>query len=582
MSAWKEDVVRRLRTLNVAIKNVPVGAWGERLTHRLRALYLGTIRNRILVFAALATLIPALLTTWVSYGQQRRSLDDNMARALSAVSSEAAREMGVWIDARLYELRVAASSYVVSENLARVLEGRDARQALGRLRDHLGSVRERYRGYDALLVADTLARLVASSPLRTGLVPLPREVLSDLPAGAAHVGETFWDETSGMPAMVLSLPIRQADGRFAGVLAAKIDLRSIADILVRLTPGEGRDIYVMTETGRLVLTARSSSAELMRTQIPDSTARALFDGEGQTVAHTRADGQQVVGALRRVPRLGWAAVAEMTQAEARRPVGQLRMDTAWRILALLAGVGLMVSVVGLLIVRPLDRLTRAAAKVAAGDLSVELPAGGSGEVGYLTRGFNTLVSRLREREGQGELERLSVTDALTGLYNRRHLMGTLASEVQRSRRLRRTFALMLADVDHFKQYNDTHGHLEGDAALVKLAEILRKTTRGVDCVARYGGEEFLVLLLETTITTAALVAERIRAHVALETFGRGRITVSIGVAEFPAHGGTPEELIEAADAAMYQAKGEGRDRVVTAGARQERTKERRGPRKRRA
>jgi diguanylate cyclase (GGDEF)-like protein len=582
VSAWKEDVVRRLRTLNVAIKNVPVGAWGERLTHRLRALYLGTIRNRILVFAALATLIPALLTTWVSYGQQRRSLDDNMARALSAVSSEAAREMGVWIDARLYELRVAASSYVVSENLARVLEGRDARQALGRLRDHLGSVRERYRGYDALLVADTLARLVASSPLRTGLVPLPREVLSDLPAGAAHVGETFWDETSGMPAMVLSLPIRQADGRFAGVLAAKIDLRSIADILVRLTPGEGRDIYVMTETGRLVLTARSSSAELMRTQIPDSTARALFDGEGQTVAHTRADGQQVVGALRRVPRLGWAAVAEMTQAEARRPVGQLRMDTAWRILALLAGVGLMVSVVGLLIVRPLDRLTRAAAKVAAGDLSVELPAGGSGEVGYLTRGFNTLVSRLREREGQGELERLSVTDALTGLYNRRHLMGTLASEVQRSRRLRRTFALMLADVDHFKQYNDTHGHLEGDAALVKLAEILRKTTRGVDCVARYGGEEFLVLLLETTITTAALVAERIRAHVALETFGRGRITVSIGVAEFPAHGGTPEELIEAADAAMYQAKGEGRDRVVTAGARQERTKERRGPRKRRA
>src|SRR5207249_5831320 len=113
-----------------------------------------------------------------------------------------------------------------------------------------------------------------------------------------------------------------------------------------------------------------------------------------------------------------------------------------------------------------------------------------------------------------DLERLSVTDALTGLYNRRHLMGTLANEVQRSRRLRRTFSVLLADVDHFKQYNDTHGHLGGDAALVKVAEILRKMTRGVDSVARYGGEEFLVMLIEAPIATAAAVGERIRARVA--------------------------------------------------------------------
>src|SRR5207302_11460675 len=122
---------------------------------------------------------------------------------------------------------------------------------------------------------------------------------------------------------------------------------------------------------------------------------------------------------------------------------------------------------------------------------VEVPGGGVGEVGYLTRVFNTLVSRLRERESQAELERLSVTDALTGLYNRRHLMGALATEVQRSRRLRRPFSVLLADVDHFKQYNDTHGHPAGDVALAKIADILRKTTRGVDCVARYGGEGVL-------------------------------------------------------------------------------------------
>jgi diguanylate cyclase (GGDEF)-like protein len=231
-------------------------------------------------------------------------------------------------------------------------------------------------------------------------------------------------------------------------------------------------------------------------------------------------------------------------------------------------------------VRPLERLTGAAAKVAVGDLSVDIAVGGRGELGVLTQVFKHLVTRLREREGQGELERLSVTDGLTGLYNRRHLMGTLANEVQRSRRLRRTFSVLLADVDHFKQYNDTNGHLAGDAALVKMAEILRKMTRGVDTVARYGGEEFVVMLIEAPIATAAAVGERIRARVAAEEFGSGAMTVSVGAAEYPTHGDTPEELIASADAAMYQSKNSGRDRVTVAGRKADPEPEKVGKRRR--
>jgi len=310
-------------------------------------------------------------------------------------------------------------------------------------------------------------------------------------------------------------------------------------------------------------------------KLPETTTGPLFDREGQTVVYKNADGQDVVGSLRSVPQLRWAAVAEMPRAEAFRQVGQLRNVTALLTVALLAGVGLMAYALGRLIVGPLGRLTGAAAQVASGDLSIDLPAGGPGEVGYLTRVFNNLVIRLRERESQAELERLSVTDALTGLYNRRHLMGVLSSEAQRSRRLRRPFSVLLADIDHFKQYNDKHGHPAGDAALVRVAEILRKTTRTVDCVARYGGEEFLVVLLETTIATAAVVAERIRAHVAAEAFNGGRMTVSIGVAECPAHGDTPESLIESADTALYEAKGKGRDLVMAAVGQHEPEKEKR-------
>jgi diguanylate cyclase (GGDEF)-like protein len=343
-------------------------------------------------------------------------------------------------------------------------------------------------------------------------------------------------------------------------------LRSIADTLARLAPAGAGEIYVMTDQARLILTSRASSAELMRTKLSTATTQPLLDKEGAAVTYALPppDGRDVVAILRRVPHLRWAAVVQVPREEAFADLARLRNVTILMLIVLLVGVGLTAYGLGVLIARPLERLSGAAAKMTSGDLSVELPAGGSGEIGYLTRAFAHLVSRLREREGQTELERLSITDALTGLYNRRHLMGTLANEVQRSRRLRRTFSVLMADVDHFKRYNDTNGHLGGDAALVKVAEILRKATRGVDSVARYGGEEFLVMLLEAPLTTAAIVGERIRARVASEPFEGGEVTVSIGIAEYPSHGDTPEELIASADAAMYKAKSQGRDRVIAA------------------
>jgi diguanylate cyclase (GGDEF)-like protein len=551
------------------------GVWQETIARQLRALHLGSIRSQILVFAVLATLIPTLVTTVGSYEQQRQALNDKIDLALRRVSSDAARETDVWLDQRLEDLRVSARSYVVAENLARS-QGRDPSQALGRLRDYLNSVRERFPSHEALLVIDATGRVVTNTSGRTGGVRLPPEALNGLRTGDTYVGDAYWDAGLGKAAMVLAVPIRGPDGRFLAAFTTKVNLLTIADILERLSLNEPTDVYLMTDQGRLVISSRASSAELMRTRLPDTATRALLDREGRTVTYRRAGGQEVLAVLHAVPQLRWAAVVELPRAEVQRQLGRLRSGTMWMIVALLAIVGLMVYVLALVLLRPLGRLAEAAAKAVAGDLSVELPAGGVGETGHLTRSFNTLLGRLRERESAGELERLSVTDALTGLYNRRYLMGTLASEAQRARRLRRPFSVLLMDVDRFKQYNDTHGHLAGDAALTKVAEILRKQTRAVDCVARYGGEEFLVLLLETTVATAALVAERIRVRVAAEAFGGGRMTVSIGVAECPAHGDTPESLIGSADAAMYQAKAGGRDRVVAvSGKRDGEKKERR-------
>jgi diguanylate cyclase (GGDEF)-like protein len=190
--------------------------------------------------------------------------------------------------------------------------------------------------------------------------------------------------------------------------------------------------------------------------------------------------------------------------------------------------------------------------------------------------FNDMVARLREgrsrldtanetlRRQNEELERLSVTDGLTGLYNRRRQMEMLATEVERSKRLSHVCAVLMMDVDNFKRYNDAHGHQAGDAVLRGLGAVLRETTREIDCAARYGGEEFFVLLPETDVKEATEVAERIRTQLKERIFLGGRVTISIGIAAFPEHGDTPEDLIAAADAALYQAKKEGRDRVLRA------------------
>src|SRR5207302_1196967 len=157
-----------------------------------------------------------------------------------------------------------------------------------------------------------------------------------------------------------------------GALVAKVNLRSVADLLQRLSPRDAADIYLMTDQGKLILRSGASSAELMRTKLPPATAQALLDQEGVTVEYKGADGLNLVGTLRRVPVIHWAAVTEMPRTEAKREVARLRNATLLIVVAMLVGVGLIAYVAGLLIAGRLERLKSAASKVAAGDLSVVL------------------------------------------------------------------------------------------------------------------------------------------------------------------------------------------------------------------
>jgi diguanylate cyclase (GGDEF)-like protein len=170
------------------------------------------------------------------------------------------------------------------------------------------------------------------------------------------------------------------------------------------------------------------------------------------------------------------------------------------------------------------------------------------------------------------LNQLAITDGLTQLYNHRYFHERLESEVERSNRTGLPLSLLMIDVDHFKHYNDLNGHPAGDTVLRKVARILSEGRRLNDVVARYGGEEFTILLVDTPTDAAAQLAENLRQRVAEEEFANGeaqpmgRLTISLGVASYPHSAVSAVELVEAADVALYRAKGGGRNRVEVAGA----------------
>lgn len=163
---------------------------------------------------------------------------------------------------------------------------------------------------------------------------------------------------------------------------------------------------------------------------------------------------------------------------------------------------------------------------------------------------------------------LAIRDGLTGLFNHRHFEEILDMELSRADRYNRPLCLIMLDVDHFKIYNDTNGHPEGDVLLQSLSRILLERIRDVDTAARYGGEEFAILLPETNLEKGRVVAEDIRECVEKNPFRSaqcqplGKVTVSLGVAEFPDDGSDAKSLVKRADEALYKAKNSGRNLVI--------------------
>lgn len=226
---------------------------------------------------------------------------------------------------------------------------------------------------------------------------------------------------------------------------------------------------------------------------------------------------------------------------------------------------------------PIKRLGERVRLIGQGKFETRISVNSADEIGMLGKEFNEMGGKLEELYLQmsersaelvhlnAQLEQLATTDGLTGLYNHRHFYSRLAEEVQRAKRYQHSLSMIMADIDEFKKFNDTFGHLTGDSVLRIIAGLVSENARENDLVARYGGEELAIILPETDLATTRLVAERMRRVIEsspeLIKLSGKPVTVSFGLAELDEATDTPVAFVQMADIMLYRAKEKGRNRV---------------------
>ena len=320
-----------------------------------------------------------------------------------------------------------------------------------------------------------------------------------------------------------------ADGEFLGVAAAGMRLSYFDELFMNLSVGKGGSISLVSTDGTLLSRQTPLPSELIGKDFSNypNFIRILKEGNGSFTATSGIDGGERLYTFSQVGTLPLIVVVSQSADD---------VYGAWKRTTRLVGLATGVLCLGLLWLSWL------------------------------------LARELRRRQrAEQELAQLAATDSLTGLANRRALDQVLAQEWARAQRSGKPLSLLMIDADHFKAFNDRHGHPVGDQALRQLAQVIDASIRRPgDMAARYGGEEFAVVLPETDEQGALILAQKIRTAMAAQAPFKGdrlAITVSIGASTLsPPAEGTVEQLLREADQALYLAKDRGRDRAVHARA----------------
>lgn len=527
-----------------------------------------TIRKKILIIAIFATLVPSLLLGWVSYYQTHNILESKAMHELDGALERTRRAMDAWLQQQLQGLRSFSSSFVLVDNLSRLrqqtayeyVDTGDSQLAITQIDQFIRVVQDQLPLYSRLLVLDVSGNVVTQFPSSEMTAGLETNWIERIDSDRTLIFARLDDVANQQ--ISLGVQVVSAGAEILGLLVAEIPLTKLTSILEFSADPES-EILLVRDSGEILLSSHSWKYQgvrgsLIKDRVDLATTGVLLD------RYSSYRGEDVVSRSLPFPRLSWHLVVEKSYQSVFTEVDRLRNVVLLLTLLFLVGFALLAYMVSQSILRPLNRLTQAAAAVADGDLGVSLTTSNRDELGFTMMVFNDMVKHLRT--SRDELEKISITDSLTALYNRKHIMDLLALQFSRYRRNSVPFSLLLVDIDHFKQINDRYGHQAGDAALRQAGVIFHSVLRDTDSAGRYGGEEFLIILEQTTERQAVETAERLRATTEMSDLlfdgQKIRFTVSIGIATVMwGVEDTIAGMIQRADRRLYLAKRFGRNRV---------------------
>ena len=531
-------------------------------TRLLKFIGLETLRGKLRLYTALLTALPFLLATLFFFLFQRQQVvESSLVQLVSSLRQES-NVMRSWIDERFDDAWFLAVTDAVRQG--------DSRSMAALFKDYQST--HKYVS-DVIRISPQgeMTVAIAASP---GIYVGDRRYFLEAKAGRASLISLTAGRASGMPICLFCAPVAAPGGGFAGALVIVVRLESLDDWLLEARAHPGGGVWLCDGEGRILAptSAVSAGGGPGRAKV----SQALLDA-GERGAILR-DGPEParLGAAIPLGRDGWRLASEVAVAEV---LTRYQEQAVWLLLAAAATLVLVTPLVRRLtrnLEQPLVSLAGYARTLRGThyreSCPTAFPKDVPREISELHDAFCQMAREIRSYVG--EVERISVEDALTGLYNRRFLFSGGRKLLEASLRAERPCACLMLDVDHFKVVNDTYGHAAGDRVLAHLARVLLGCVRKSDLAARYGGEEFAVLLTGAGSTQAAALAARIRTVLAGnpcridDTFLS--VTISIGVAEARERVEYGEDALEdmlaRADKALYAAKAAGRDRVAVDGA----------------
>ena len=331
---------------------------------------LESLRSRILAFAVAAAVIPATTMLGVFYTQNRRALEKKINEDLLSGSAQSARATGVWLRERLYDLRVFAGSDEVVITLDR--NGRIAASPTeGRLRDYLVSLHERFSDFEKLMVLDLDGKVIATSAGEVSNVPLPSDWQQTLKSDNQIVGDAYWDPVAKRAKLIVAVPAQRADGHLLGAFAAELNLAPVQLLLRSFAQDSTGTIHLVNIKGSPIASSEGVSEGLIKNPLPPPTMKKLRERARAPFEYESFGRRDVIGTLEYVPQVNWAVLAEISASAAYLQIRRFRDVALGVIVFLLIVVTASAYRLGRLIARPLDRLTKAAGEVAAGDLTVD-------------------------------------------------------------------------------------------------------------------------------------------------------------------------------------------------------------------